>query len=73
VHDELHIAWRGDLKRMPARFVVHDMLGTEVASGEVQPWRGEALWRCAEIPSGVYMVSIFGETEVITTTTVNKL
>ncbi|MEP7219797.1 MAG: hypothetical protein ABI876_12825, partial [Bacteroidota bacterium] len=33
VHDELNIGWRGDLKRMPHRFIISDMLGRKVATG----------------------------------------
>ncbi|MEO7994047.1 MAG: hypothetical protein ABI743_06580, partial [bacterium] len=56
--DELHIAWRGDLSKMPSRFVIHDLLGREIASGSVESWRGEALWHCAATPPGVYVLSI---------------
>ncbi|MDB5034086.1 MAG: repeat protein [Chlorobi bacterium] len=60
-HDELHIAWRGDLKKMPSSFVVHDLMGREIARGSVESWRGEALWNCAGVPPGVYMLSIFND------------
>ncbi|MBS1911782.1 MAG: T9SS type A sorting domain-containing protein [Bacteroidetes bacterium] len=59
--DELHIAWRGDLHRMPARFTAHDMLGREVAEGRVESWRGEALWNCSARPAGVYILSIYSD------------
>lgn len=72
-HDELHIAWRGDLSRMPQRFVVHDLQGREVAHGMVESWRGEALWHCVDRPTGVYLVSMFDERgEIITTVRVVK-
>jgi len=58
MREELHIAWRGDLRRMPSRFVVYDMLGREVARGDVEPGRGAALWRCGDLPGGVYLLSI---------------
>jgi hypothetical protein len=57
--EEVHIAWRGDLKKMPRRFVVHDMVGREVARGEVESWRGEALWHCAGVASGAYVLSVY--------------
>jgi hypothetical protein len=55
---ELHIAWRGDLHRMPRRFAIHNLLGQLVAQGEVESWRGEALWQCDDAPAGVYILSI---------------
>ncbi|HVZ40966.1 MAG TPA: FG-GAP-like repeat-containing protein [Candidatus Kapabacteria bacterium] len=58
VRDMLHIAWRGDLLHMPARFSVHDMLGRQVAHGDVRPSLGEALWDCSTVPAGVYILSI---------------
>jgi len=58
VHDELNIAWRGDLRHMPARFEVHDLLGGLVATGSVEPWRGAALWHCDDVPAGTYILSI---------------
>jgi hypothetical protein len=57
--EELHIAWRGDLSRMPTRFAVHDVLGHLIARGEVESWRGEALWRCEDVPSGAYFLTIY--------------
>jgi hypothetical protein len=70
---ELHIAWRGDLKRMPRRFTIHDLVGTLVAQGEVASWRGEALWQCADAPSGAYVLSIMDyRGELITTVRVIK-
>jgi hypothetical protein len=59
VHDELNIAWRGDLKRMPARFEVHDLLGRLVAAGSVESWRGAALWRCEDVPAGTYLLLVY--------------
>jgi hypothetical protein len=59
VRDELNIAWRGDLARMPRRFEIHDMLGRLVASGSVPDGDGAARWRCSEEPTGDYLLSIF--------------
>ncbi len=67
--DALHIAWRGDLSQMPARFVVHDVLGRLVAEGEVEPWRGEAVWNCGNHPPGTYFVSIFDTRRALLVTT----
>jgi len=58
VHDELNIAWRGDLRHMPARFEVYDLLGGLVATGSVEPWHGAALWHCDGVPAGTYILSI---------------
>jgi hypothetical protein len=72
-HDELHITWRGDLTHMPARFVVHDVLGRHVANGEVEPWRGEALWRCGDVAPGVYFLTIYdADSKILTTSRVVK-
>jgi hypothetical protein len=73
VHDELNIAWRGDLKQMPARFEVHDITGRLVASGNVTPQLGAALWRCGDVSVGTYLLTAFDRTgSVITTTQVVK-
>ncbi len=58
VREELHIAWRGDLSRMPALMEVHDLRGREVARGAVEPWRGAALWRPGALPAGVYVLTV---------------
>jgi hypothetical protein len=55
----VHIAWRGDLSRTPARFTVHDALGQLVALGEAPGRDGEALWSCSDRPTGIYLLSIF--------------
>lgn len=59
VDEELTIVWRGDLRRKPERFEVVDVLGRRVARGEVEPWRGSAVWRCGEIPSGMYVLEMY--------------
>jgi hypothetical protein len=61
LREDLHIAWRGDLRRMPERFVVHDMAGREIAHGEVEWWRGEAVWHCAGAGSGAYLLTVYDE------------
>jgi hypothetical protein len=58
VLDELHIAWRGDLARMPEHFVVHNLLGRIVAEGSAESWQGAVVWKCASDPSGVYLLTI---------------
>ncbi|MEP7219771.1 MAG: hypothetical protein ABI876_12695 [Bacteroidota bacterium] len=71
--EALHVAWRGDLKRMPERFIVHDMDGHKVASGAVESWRGEAVWQCAGVANGTYLVTIYDhDGRVIATTKVIK-
>ncbi len=61
VRDELHIAWRGDLKQMPASFIIYDLIGREVASGTVAPSQSEALWQCAAIAPGIYLLGIYDD------------
>ena len=53
VRDELNIAWRGDLDRMPERFIVTDLVGRRVAWGDVEPWRGAAVWHTESVSAGV--------------------
>jgi hypothetical protein len=73
VHEELNIAWRGDLKQMPARFEIHDMSGRRVASGDAEPWRGAALWCAAGVPTGTYLLSVFDNSgQLIATATIVK-
>lgn len=69
VTTQLHIAWRGDLKRMPRVFMVHDIRGSEVARGTVESWRGEAIWNCTDVPAGNYLLSIYDYTNALMTTT----
>lgn len=59
---ELHIAWRGDLKRMPSKFTVHDVAGSLVASGEVEPGAGAALWHATDAPAGTYILTVYDRT-----------
>jgi hypothetical protein len=66
---QLHIAWRGDLKRMPRMFVIHDIRGSEIARGTVESWRGEAIWNCTDVPAGNYLLSIYDYTNALMTTT----
>jgi hypothetical protein len=71
--NELHIAWRGDLKRMPRGFSVFDITGRLVAHGKVESWRGEAYWNCAGVAAGNYLLSIYDYTgALMTTTTITK-
>jgi hypothetical protein len=55
---EVHIAWRGDLRHMPRHFTVYDMLGRQVAAGDVESWRGEVIWQCGDHASGGYIIKI---------------
>ena len=59
VADELHIAWRGDLKSPPAILRVFDLNGRQIVEGDVEDWRGEALWRCGDVTSGTYLLVIY--------------
>jgi hypothetical protein len=59
--EELNIAWRGDLERMPARFEVFDVGGRLVARGTVDPYAGAALWRCGDAPPGAYVLRVLDE------------
>ncbi len=61
MRDELHIAWRGDLRKMPARFIIHDLVGREIATGTVAPSQSEALWQCAGIAPGIYLLGIYDD------------
>ena len=54
--DELNIAWRGDLAQMPARFEVFNSRGESIVSGSVDPWQGKALWECADVANGSYVL-----------------
>ena len=68
VREELNIAWRGDLERMPRRFEIHDMNGRLLAQGAVPDGDGSALWRCSDQPAGAYLLSIFDDTSLLATT-----
>lgn len=59
VVDELHIAWRGDLSTMPARFEIYDPQGRLIVEGDASDARGEMLWRCAGVPAGHYRLLVF--------------
>jgi hypothetical protein len=56
VRGELHIAWRGDMRRTPSRFAVYDMLGNEIAVGVADGWRGAAVWHCEHVRPGMYLL-----------------
>jgi hypothetical protein len=73
VHDELHVAWRGDLKRMPERFEAFNTRGERVAGGVVDSWRAEALWKMEGLPAGVYVLTVYdGDGMIVATTEVAK-
>jgi hypothetical protein len=70
---ELHIAWRGDLKRMPRGYRIHDMSGRLVAQGETPSWRGEMLWQCEDVAAGTYVLSIYDwQWELLATAAITK-
>jgi hypothetical protein len=68
IHDELTIAWRGDLKQTPARFEVHDLLGQLTVASDVEEWHGSALWRCAGVPAGTYLLTVYDRSGAIIAT-----
>lgn len=73
VREVLNIAWRGDLQRMPRRFVIHTISGERVAGGEVEPSIGAAVWQCEGVASGSYVLTAYDrENQVIATTTIIK-
>ena len=69
LRDDLHIAWRGDLRRIPRSFRVHDLLGREVAHGGVPPGTKAALWRSGDLPGGTYLLSVYAHDGGMITTT----
>jgi hypothetical protein len=69
VVDAVNIAWRGDLRHAPSRFVVHDLLGKVMAEGRVDPAIGAAIWHCADVTPGAYLLSIFDRHDILITTT----
>ncbi len=67
-HDELNIAWRGDLRHWPTHFEVHDLLGRLVGRGTLQDGSPAAQWHCAGVASGAYVLSVYdGEGRPIAT------
>ena len=68
VADELHLAWKGNLKRMPARFAVYDLLGRLVAEEEADTWSGSAVLPCTALHSGTYCLVVYDTTEHIIAT-----
>ncbi len=73
-HDELNIAWRGDLRHWPRHFEVHDMLGRLVGRGTLQDGSPAAQWHCAGVASGAYVLSVYdGEGRPIATIPIRKL
>jgi hypothetical protein len=73
LRDDLHIAWRGDLRRTPRSFRVHDLLGRDVAHGDVPAGTKAALWRSGDLPGGTYLLSVYAhDGSIITTTPIIK-
>src|SRR5688500_9637396 len=44
---------------MPQRFEVYDMLRKPITSGLVSDDDGAALWECASVAAGAYIITIF--------------
>ncbi|MEZ4784607.1 MAG: FG-GAP-like repeat-containing protein [Candidatus Kapaibacterium sp.] len=63
VTDELHVAWRGDLKASPSLLRVYDMSGRLVVDGSVEGWRGEAVWKCGSVAVGSYLLVVYDRNE----------
>ena len=73
MRDKLQIVWRGDLRRLPRRFTIHNALGELVAEGEVEPGVGAARWESRDTPSGLYLLTVYdSQGEVLATTEVVK-
>lgn len=73
VSEVLNIAWRGDLQRMPRRFVIHRINGERVAGGVVEPSVGAAIWHYETVASGSYLLTAYdAKNQVIATTTFIK-
>ncbi len=51
----------------PAR-LLHDMSGRLIVEGEVEPGRGSAIWRCASVAAGSYIISAFDGNDVLIAT-----
>ena len=61
VREVLNIAWRGDLQRMPKRFVVHSVAGERIAGGVVDSGVGAAVWQCDGVASGSYVLTAYDD------------
>ncbi len=60
VRTELHVAWRGDLRRMPARYTLYDVRGALRSSGSIEPRRGTVVLDCSTLEAGVYLLRLLG-------------
>ncbi|MGE3800671.1 MAG: FG-GAP repeat domain-containing protein [Candidatus Kapaibacterium sp.] len=63
VVDEMHVAWRGDLKSSPSFLRIYDMAGRLIVEQDVDGWRGEALWKCGAVASGSYLLVVYDHNE----------
>jgi hypothetical protein len=53
---------------MPKRFAVHDMNGQLITEAEIEPGVGSALWRCAGVTPGAYLLSAYDGTGILIAT-----
>jgi hypothetical protein len=73
VREELNIAWRGDLKRMPAIIELHDLLGRLIDRQPLESWRGSGRWDCSGFQAGMYLLEVYDRLgHLLATTTVVK-
>ncbi len=59
VTDNLHVAWRGDLPRMPHLMQIYNALGELVEERGLPTWKGTTTWSAAGHPAGAYTIVIF--------------
>ena len=59
VEDELHIAWRGNLRLMPARFKIFELNGELIIESDADAHHGEMLWKCAGVAAGIYLLIVY--------------
>ncbi|HVZ40158.1 MAG TPA: T9SS type A sorting domain-containing protein [Candidatus Kapabacteria bacterium] len=62
--EQVHVAWRGDLCRMPYGLAMYDMLGNEIFHAVIDPSKGAALLDIGNTPSGVYFMNILDKNNV---------
>ncbi|MBS1911799.1 MAG: T9SS type A sorting domain-containing protein [Bacteroidetes bacterium] len=62
--EQVHVAWRGDLHRMPSRFIVYDMLGDEIIHATADPMTGSAILDIGTAPPGIYFVTILDRNDL---------
>ncbi len=56
--DVLHVAWRGDLVRLPRTIEVYDMKGRLIERQQRPSYTGEISWACDAVAPGAYLVRV---------------